>query len=496
MCNLQSFQCLVGILRTAIETEVMRRNTSKRSSQVNGSSSFRRTPELGEVALNSIWHTSTHKTKTTTQSSQLNILRRIMKFDYLKNVAVIVLCIGLASVCSAQTTPAPQTTDQKAPAPGADTKPATPAEPEPAPLSTPAMTGPLSGLPPVTFDAGPLGKLAVNGIISGTGLYQGGYRAFNNESQQAALSNGQVWIQKTDGWWQFYVQAGAYNILTLGTPYIETDQAISNLFGPLPVGFLKLVPGKNTSILIGALPTLIGAEYTFSFQNMHVQRGLLWNQENAVTRGVQINQTLGKVNLSFSYGDGFYSNRYSWLTGLISYTSGPHSIAFVAGGNLSQTKFQTFATPVQNNGSIYNVIYTYTKGPWIIQPYYQYTSVPTNPEIGVINGASTQGGAICATYKLKNGFSLSGRWEVISSNGSAADQSVNLLYGPGSTAWSITATPTFQKGGFFVRGDLSYVQANSYTPGFVFGPSGENPNQLRAVGEIGIIFGENIFGKK
>ena len=324
-----------------------------------------------------------------------------MKLDYLKNVAVIVLCIGLASVCSAQTTPAPQKADEKAPAPGADTKPATPAEPEPTPLSTPSMTGPLSGLPPVTFDAGPFGKLAVNGIISGTGLYQGGYRAFSNESQQAALSNGQVWIQKTDGWWQFYVQAGAYNLLSLGTPYLETDQAISNTFGPLPVGFLKLVPGKNTSILIGALPTLIGAEYTFSFQNMTVQRGLLWNQENAVTRGVQINQTMGKVNLSFSYGDGFYSNRYSWLTGLISYTSGPHSIAFVAGGNLSQTKFQTFATPVQNNGSIYNVIYTYTKGPWIIQPYYQYTSVPTNPEIGVVNGAATQSGAICATYKLQ-----------------------------------------------------------------------------------------------
>ena len=120
-----------------------------------------------------------------------------------------------------------------------------------------------------------------------------------------------------------------------------------------------------------------------------------------MTRGVQINQTLGKVNLSFSWGDGFYSNRYSWLTGLISYTSGPHSIAFVAGGNLSQTKFQTFATPVQNNGSIYNVIYTYTKGPWIIQPYYQYTSVPTNPEIGVVDGAATQSGAILATYKCK-----------------------------------------------------------------------------------------------
>ena len=187
-------------------------------------------------------------------------------------------------------------------------------------------------------------------------------------------------------------------------------------------------------------------------------------QENAVNRGVQISQTMGKFTASFTYNDGFYSNRYSWLWGSLSYVNGPHGIAFVAGGNLSQTKFQTLATPVQNNGSMYNVIYTYTKGPWIIQPYFQYTDVPTNPEIGVVKGASTTGGAISATHTFKHGFALAGRWEYISSNGSVADQAVNLMYGPGSSAWSLTATPTFQYGGFFVRGDLSYVQANSYTP--------------------------------
>jgi hypothetical protein len=419
-----------------------------------------------------------------------------MKLDYLKNVAVIVLCIGLASVCSAQNAPATPPADQQAPVAGAEPHAATPAEPPPTALPTPTFVGPLQGLPPATFDAGPFGKLAVNGIISGTGLYQGGYRSLSTNSQQAALSNGQVFIQKTDGWWQFYVQAGAYNILALGTPYLDTDQVLSNLYGALPVGYLKLVPGKNTSIMMGALPTLIGAEYTFSFQNMHVERGLLWNQENAVNRGVQINQTMGKFTASFAYTDGFYSNRFSWLLGSLSYVNGPHSIAFVAGGNLSQTKFQTFATPVQNNGSIYNVIYTYTKGPWIIQPYFQYTDVPTNPDIGVVKGASTTAGAICATHTFSHGFSLAGRWEYISSNGSVADQAVNLMYGPGSSAWSLTATPTFQKGGFFVRGDLSYVQANSYAPGFVFGPTGDIPHQLRAVGEIGLIFGENIFGKK
>ena len=56
-------------------------------------------------------------------------------------------------------------------------------------------------------------------------------------------------------------------------------------------------------------------------------------------------------------------------------------------------------------------------------------------------------------------------------------------------------TPTFQHGGFFVRGDLSYVHANSITPGDAFGRTGMNQNQPRAVGEIGFMFGNNIIEK-
>ncbi len=369
-----------------------------------------------------------------------------------------------------------------------------PEPPAPAALPTPSITGPLSGLPPFTFEAGPAGKISVNGILDGLGMWTGNYVA-GDHNTQAGLSNGQVFIQKADGLFQFYLQAGAYNIAALGTPYLETDKTMSKLFGPVPVAFFKLQAAKNTSIMIGALPTLIGAEYTFTFENMNAHRGLLWNQENAVNRGIQINQTMGKFTASLSWNDGFYSNRYSWLTGSLSYTRGPHSLAFVGGGNYGQTATQTYATPVQNNSSIYNVIYTYTKGAWIIQPYVQYTNVPTNPNIGVVKGASTTGGAILASYAFKHGFSLPVRWEYITSSGSATNGAVNLLYGPGSSATSITVTPTVQRGGFFVRGDLAYVHASNITPGSAFSQTGNNQNQPRAMAEIGFMFGKNIVEK-
>ncbi len=356
----------------------------------------------------------------------------------------------------------------------------------PTPLPTPATSGPLQLSPPINFEAGPLGHYTVNGAVTGIGLFQNNAVPGNNP-QEGAFTNAFIFFQKPTGWFQIYVQAGAYDLPSLGSAFISNGTTNSDLYGPVPVAYAKLV-WKNTSVQFGLLPTLIGAEYTFSFQNMNVERGLIWNQENAINRGVQINQTLGKFTVSMSYNDGFYSNRYNWLTGALSYTNGPHAIAFTAGGNLGQTNWQSLSTPAQNNGMIYDIIYTYTKGPWVIQPYVQYTDVPTQPGIGITQGASTWGGAILASRVLKKGFSLTGRWEYISSSGNLASNSLNLLYGPGSTAWSLTATPTYQYKKFFTRGDISYVSTGNFTPGYGFGSFGGKPSQTRGVVELGFLF--------
>jgi hypothetical protein len=404
-------------------------------------------------------------------------------------VAVIAAVTTATALCQA---PAPAS-DAAQPAPAAAAAPAPPAAPTA--LSTPSVTGPLSNLPPAVFDAGPFGKIAVNGILDGLGSWTGNHVPGDN-NVNAALSNAQIFIQKTDGWFQFYLQAGAYNVPAMGLPFLATDKTLTDLFGPVPVAFVKLQAGKNTSFEIGSLPTLIGAEYTFTFENMNVERGIVWNQENAVNRGIQVNQTMGKFAASLSLNDGFYSDRYTWLSGSLTYTNGAHALSFVGGGNYAHTAFQNYATPVQNNGSIYNVIYTYTKGAWIIQPYWQYTDIPTDAKIGILKGASTNGGAILLSRAFKHGFSLPVRWEYLASSGSAATKAVNLMYGPGSSGTTITVTPTFQYGGFFFRGDVGYVHVSDITTGDAFGLSGNQKGQARAMGEIGFMFGNNIVEKK
>jgi len=401
--------------------------------------------------------------------------------------------VAFALVAGAQT-PAPSAAPSSTPA-AQTPAPAAPADAAPAPLSTFVLTGPLQWLPPAVFDAGPFGKLSVNGIITGFAVGQNN-PVPGDDTKEATLSNGQIFIQKADGKFQWYVQAGEYTMPTLGSPYLDAQDTVKDFYGPVPVAFAKIATGKTTTWQIGALPTLMGAESTFTYQNFDIERGLVWAQENAVNHGIQVNQTLGKyVTASVSWNDGYYSNRYSWLSGSVTFTKGPHSLVYDGMGNLGQTAFQTLATPVQNNGYMHVVIYTYTKGAWIVQPYFQYGKVPTNTSIGIVKGSSATGGALSVSRAFKSGFALPGRFEYIATSGALDGPDVNLLYGPGSSATSFTVTPTYQKGGFYFRADFAVVHAMDYTPGFVFGSAGTDDTQFRAVGEFGFIFGDNIVKK-
>jgi len=71
------------------------------------------------------------------------------------------------------------------------------------------------------------------------------------------------------------------------------------------------------------------------------------------------------------------------------------------------------------------------------------------------------------------------------------DRSTCWLWG-GSGGVTFTATPTYQKGGIYLRSDLAWVHATSYTPGNVFGKTGTDADQFRGVLEFGFIFGKNI----
>ena len=353
-------------------------------------------------------------------------------------------------------------------------------------LSMPGMSGPLTLNPvPLNFSG-----IYLSGIVSGLVQFQ------NNVSRgdkplQADISNGQIFIQKNSGLIQFFVEVGAYSTPDLGVPYLSSSRSAAAFYGVLPQAYLKIAPTDNFSFLIGKLPAFLGAEYTFSFENMNIQRGLLWDQSNSVNRGVQLNYTAGPVVFALSYNDGFYSNKYNWVSGTVTFAvDSTNTFALVGGGSLSRTIFSSLATPLyQNNEQGYNLIYTHTSGSLTIQPYLQYTAVPKAAVLKTLQEGATYGAALLVNYSVPHsGFSFPVRVEYIASTGSSAEGAPNLIYGTGSKAWSATVTPTYQYKRIFVRGELSHVKAINITSGAAFGPLGNDDTQTRILVETGFIF--------
>jgi len=363
-----------------------------------------------------------------------------------------------------------------------------------APVLAPSMAGLAANANPYSVDLSAMpvlgelfGKTYVTGAVSGLAEYTS-HHGPGDHSTLGDLSNAQVFIQKVDGVFQYYIQAGVYSFPWLGSinpSYTKAIPTTNANFGPLPVAYGKFVLG-NFSVQAGKLPTLIGNEYNFTIQNMNIQRGLLWGQEPAVSTGVQVNYTMGPLALSAALTDGLYSGRWNTLSGAAIWTIDSSNILAVSASTALSTYYKNSGATfvLQNNQDIYNVIYTFTSGPLVISPYVQYQHVPALPGIGVTKATSVWGAALLAKYALDSNFSIAGRFEYMDENGNATSGSSDPLgYGPGSHAWTATLTPTYQYNVFFLRGDISYVRASSK----VYGTTPSN-DQFRLVAETGIVF--------
>jgi hypothetical protein len=390
-------------------------------------------------------------------------------------------------------------------------KPAAPPEACKATLSAPVFGPTIPANPnPICFTAPGLGEIYVGGALTAYGYTQTNPFPFfapplpTDRRQRFDLSNLQGWVQKADGPVQFFVQAGAYAIPALGLPNFSAFDQTRLLFTPLPVAWGKIVFNDNWSLQAGRLPTLIGSEAPFTFQNINIQRGLLFNQENVINHGVQLNWSDGPWSVSVAATDGFFSRRLTWFTGAVTYKlDDNHSFGVNGGLNLDRTdvlrrsvSYQYRAPLNQQNSAILSVNYTYTNGPLTITPYFQYTNVERDLSIGILQSASTYGGAVLAAYNFTDNFSLGGRVEYITQSGTTGSGTTSLLYGAGSSAFSFTVTPTFKFGPAFLRGEYSHVQLSGTTRGDPllgtigtgFGRTGNRTSQDRFMFETGVTF--------
>lgn len=353
---------------------------------------------------------------------------------------------------------------------------------------------------PLHVSSDTLGDWSMQAVATGIGLSQTNPVA-SNFSSYLGESNLQASIQKTNGDFRVYIQAGSYAVPVVGQPFVRANSNTESSFGYVPEAYVALNLTKDWTISLGKLASMGGVEATFTYENINIQRGLLWTQTNSVSRGAQLDYRDGFISAAVNVTDGAYSGVYNWVGGLISLQASENSAFTVSWtGALSANSTNSVVTPLlQNNSQITNLIYQYTGDRWTITPYAQYTYIPENKNIGLYGSSGTIGYAILSTYHvdpLTKGvapyrhISIPTRLEYQSSFGNSQNSDVpsGLMYGPGSSAWSATISPTIQSGRLFARAEFSYVKAFNVLAGSAFGTSGMNNSQVRVMLEAGILY--------
>jgi len=356
-------------------------------------------------------------------------------------------------------------------------------------ISTPAFGGVIKANPNPACIVTGFGDIYVGGAVTGYAYnFSNPFSSLftppgvqDDRAGRVYFTNVQGWFQKADGPLQFYVHTGLYSIPTLGLPVFSALDQTDLLFGPVPVAFGKYQFNDEWSLQGGRMFTNIGTELLFTYQNLNISRGLLFNQENFINHGVQVNYANGPLAASFAVTDGFFSGELNWVTGAVTYKLDDFNTVGINGGthfsNFNSAdrslRFQ-YATPLAiQNSSIISVNYTYANGPWIVTPYIQYTNVAQVDAFGLA-GAETFGGALLGAYSFTDNFALAGRFEYITQSGDRFNPSAqtSVLYGAGSSAYSFTVTPTFTFDRFFVRGEYSRVELIDFQRGDVFAGGG------------------------
>lgn len=306
------------------------------------------------------------------------------------------------------------------------------------------------------------------------------------------LGNALVTVARTTGTFRFSVTAGAYAFPVVGQAINPTFQqfANTNLYGYLPNAYVQYVPNANWTLSVGKLPTLLGQENTFTFQNVNIQRGLVWNVEPIVSRGIRVAYTTSTFNATLEYNDGYYSGNHRAIEGQLGWTPNSRSsVAFIF--MLPDPNTPPNVTAFVANKREYDLMYTQQSGKLQLLPYVLWMQSPPSRNAGFVSNESAFGASLIANYAFNSVLSLGGRVETISNSSSRFDFSANsdfLGYGPGSSATSFTLTPAYKASHLLVRGEYSHVRVTGLLPGLGFGSTGFGTTQTRVGLEIGAQF--------
>ncbi|RMH79706.1 MAG: porin [Acidobacteria bacterium] len=325
-----------------------------------------------------------------------------------------------------------------------------------------------------------LGKLNLSGAITGYMLHSN--NTSDTRKTRYDVGSAIISLSKSAEPIGFTIVGGAYATPVVGVGLLKTSD-YTDLFSALPVAYLELAPMKGLSLQAGKLPTLIGYEVPFTYQNNYIQRGLIWNMQPVVHHGVRAIYNTDLFSVKLGVNDGFYTlstddakPAVEGSIGLTPIKDASLSLNFLIPSKSSKPN----DTAVPANKREFNAIATFSIASIALGADLMYVEAPEDADAGVPAKAKASGGALHLSYSLEP-FKLSGRVEYFKDNTDAGGTDLVGL-GDGNKGWTITFTPSYSKGPLFARAEVSYVKADQ-----PFTVNGKK-NQTRFGIEVGFLF--------
>jgi len=234
---------------------------------------------------------------------------------------------------------------------------------------------------------------------------------------------------------------------------------------------------EGFDIEAGRLLTNIGGEAPYTWQNVNIQRGLVWYGEPVFYNGVRVSGELNGFNVYVGVNDRDTSDgKMALEAGLAAPINGYIDAAF----NVLLPDHSD-----EDNTQIYNLtlnINAFEKMPLTLYADYLY-----KPQ--KISDANGFGIALLGEYKVNEKLSIGGRVEYVQDDKNGNFYGLIDQNNPAdNSAWTLTLTPKYQLNKYlYVRGELSYVNTDKKI--YPKNANGDlTDNEFRLGAELGFVF--------
>ncbi len=321
----------------------------------------------------------------------------------------------------------------------------------------------------------PIGTVNVSGALTVYTIHSNNIAVGDNRKTRYDAGSAIISLSKPAEPFGFTLIGGAYALPVVGVGLSKTSQD-TDLFSPIPVAYVEYSPMKGLSIQAGKLPTIIGYESAFTYQNDYIQRGLVWNMQPLINNGVRLTYSTDFLFVKLGVNDGFYTLSTTDPKPALEASLG---LTPMKDGSVALNVIVPHKDSRPNNREL-NLVASYTLDKLSLGADLLYVEAPRSNTAGVPQKAKASGVALHLSYDLKP-FKLSGRVEYVKDNSDTGG--IDLVgLGDGNKGLTFTATPAYTYGPLFLRGELSYVKADQ-----PFTVNGKR-DQIRIGAEVGFMF--------